>query len=303
MTVGFQVYLATVLIEPRGRCGIVAARMHQPDQTGETKLEVGRFYDEVGWQAGESETYEDTALWVDTRPVSREYARKCDERVKRALLASGRYFVDAGSGPVREQGYLDYSTGYAVRVCLDISKQALEEARRHLGGRGQYVMCDIAHLPLKDGSIDALLASHSVYHVPAAEQPRCFEEFQRVVKPSGAAVVVYYWGWRSLLMNLALAPYQLLLVIQRLLAHRTGSDTRLYFYPHRFQTFAPLLRVGWRLRVWRAPSVPFLRFFIHEKLGGKALLRLIFVLEERFPAFFGRYGAYPMFVIRKPPRA
>jgi hypothetical protein len=50
---------------------------------------------------------------------------------------------------------------------------------------------------------------------------------------------------------------------------------------------------------WRSISVQFMRTFIHPRLGGRFLLRLLYWLEERFPHFFGKYGQYPLIVIRK----
>jgi hypothetical protein len=50
--------------------------------------------------------------------------------------------------------------------------------------------------------------------------------------------------------------------------------------------------------VWRSVSVPFLRFYIHGK-PGKAFLAWLFRLEEKYPRFFGKSGAYPMLVVRK----
>jgi hypothetical protein len=50
---------------------------------------------------------------------------------------------------------------------------------------------------------------------------------------------------------------------------------------------------------WRSVSVRFMRALVHPHLGGKYLLRLIFWLEERFPAWFVKNGQYPMVVIQK----
>ena len=56
---------------------------------------------------------------------------------------------------------------------------------------------------------------------------------------------------------------------------------------------------GRRLEIlcWRGLSVGFLRTFIHERLGGRWLLRFVFWLEERFPHYFGERGQYPLVVI------
>ena len=50
---------------------------------------------------------------------------------------------------------------------------------------------------------------------------------------------------------------------------------------------------------WRSVSVHFLRTFIHDRLGGRIWLRLLYWLEERLPHFFGKNGQYPLIVIRK----
>jgi len=42
-----------------------------------------------------------------------------------------------------------------------------------------------------------------------------------------------------------------------------------------------------------------LRWFIRERLGGKAFLRFAFWLEERAPHFFGVNGQYPMIIFEK----
>ena len=51
--------------------------------------------------------------------------------------------------------------------------------------------------------------------------------------------------------------------------------------------------------VWRSVGVQFLRTFIHERRGGRRLLRWLYRLEERFPHFLGENGQYPIIVIRK----
>ncbi len=50
---------------------------------------------------------------------------------------------------------------------------------------------------------------------------------------------------------------------------------------------------------WRSLSTRFLRWFIRPELGGKAILRFVFRLEERFPRFFGENGQYPLIVFHK----
>jgi hypothetical protein len=46
-----------------------------------------------------------------------------------------------------------------------------------------------------------------------------------------------------------------------------------------------------------------MQWFVRDGLGGRALLRIVFQLEEWFPRFFGLHGQYPMIVISKPAAA
>jgi len=54
-----------------------------------------------------------------------------------------------------------------------------------------------------------------------------------------------------------------------------------------------------QIYVWRSVTVRFMRDFIHDRWGGRRLLRYLYWLEERFPHFFGNYGQYPLIVIGK----
>ena len=58
--------------------------------------------------------------------------------------------------------------------------------------------------------------------------------------------------------------------------------------------------VPFRIFAWRSLSTRFLRWLIHPRLGGKAFLRLVFWMEDRFPRFFGVNGQYPLILIEKP---
>jgi hypothetical protein len=57
--------------------------------------------------------------------------------------------------------------------------------------------------------------------------------------------------------------------------------------------------VKYEIFPWRSLSPRFMRWFVRPQFGGKAYLRLVYWLEERFPRFFGENGQYPLIVIRK----
>jgi ubiquinone/menaquinone biosynthesis C-methylase UbiE len=68
----------------------------------------------------------------------------------------------------------------------DFSGGMLEDARRNLAGVShpfQFRQVDALAIPLPDGSLDAVIANHMLYHVP--DRPRAFAEIRRVLKPDG----------------------------------------------------------------------------------------------------------------------
>jgi ubiquinone/menaquinone biosynthesis C-methylase UbiE len=287
----------------------------------EIKQQVQKFYDRVGWQQVSAGTYQN-ATYEDLRPVAHEYVHRCHLRVTRHLAPAGDRLLDAGSGPIQYPEYVEYSRGYRHRVCLDISSVALQEARQRIGEHGLFVVGDIANLPFKADVFDGLVSLHTIHHLPADEHARAYLELHRVLAPGQSGVVVNGWDLPPLtqLQNFLIRLADLLRrkpksplsdrgeagVDSSPLSCRggVGGETRGTFV--RKHTPAWLKKeVGRHIPVemwcWRSLSVRFMRTFIHQRLGGKFLLRLLFWLEERFPHFFGRNGQYPLIVLRKKP--
>jgi ubiquinone/menaquinone biosynthesis C-methylase UbiE len=159
----------------------------------EVQQQVREFYDQVGWKLVGEDLYQN-ARYEDLRPVSREYIHRCHLRVRRHLPASGRLLLDAGSGPIQYPEYLEYSRDHQLRVCADISITALLEARRRIGEKGLFVVCDITRLPFKPEVFDGVVSMHTIHHLPESEQPTAFLELYRVLTPGNNAVVVNGWG-------------------------------------------------------------------------------------------------------------
>jgi ubiquinone/menaquinone biosynthesis C-methylase UbiE len=69
-------------------------------------------------------------------------------------------------------------------VGLDLSRRGLGLARERVPD-ARLVQADMAALPLRTGSADAVTAYHAVFHVPRAEHPAVYREFARVLRPGG----------------------------------------------------------------------------------------------------------------------
>jgi SAM-dependent methyltransferase len=286
----------------------------------EIKNQVREFYDQVGWKQVSDGTYQN-ARYEDLRPVAQEYIQRCHMRVKSFLAASGNYMLDAGSGPVQYPAYLTYSQNYEYRVCADISIMALREARQRLGDKGLYVVCDIADLPFKSEVFDGIVSLHAIHHIPYESQPQAYLNLYRTLKNGKNAAIVNAWNYSVLMVRLkwlmvfmerssgfmnrlfhpaaekepGLAEGSL----RRPKAPPTGTYTRHYDADTLMAEFARF-HIPAEIHPWRSLSVRFLRAVIKPRLGGRAWLRLVYNLEEKYPHFFGKNGQYPLIILHKP---
>jgi hypothetical protein len=270
-----------------------------------TKNQVREFYDQIGWsQVGEG-IYQN-ARYEDLRPVSREYIHKCHLRVKEHIAPAGDLLLDAGSGPVQYPEYVAYSENYKHRVCADISITALKEARHRLGDHGLYVVMDVANLPFKSDAFDAVVSLHTIHHLPLSEHRNAYIDLIRVLKPGRTAAIVN--GWHSPRLMTMTEP---LIRFARLLAGRGRKHKKAWAdVDDPTGTFVSKMTPDWlkqelggvldyEILPWRSLSTRFLRWFIRPSLGGRAFLRFVFWLEDRFPRYFGENGQYPLIVFHK----
>ena len=273
------------------------------------KETVKAFYDDYGWVKKPDEVFNDTAEFTEARPIAQAYLQHCNARIGK-LLGSGRFVLDAASGAIPHREYLTYSTNYQVRICVDLSIRALNEARAKLGARGLYLLGDITRLPLADGVVDSVISLHTIYHIPKNEQTTAVDELVRVTRPGGRVIIVYVWG-RSLAMDAVFRLRGWLGFIRRLgrppsiaTAIQSGAakPPPLYFHPLNHDWFAGdvAARHAARLRVWSAVSKAFQTRFVSDGPAGRLLIAAVELLEDALPGLAGRIGQYPMFVIDKP---
>lgn len=263
----------------------------------EIKQDIQNFYNHVGWQ-GDQQHFQDAKDSEDLRAISADYINQCHQRLKRYLPQQGRFLLDVASGPIQYPVYLSYSEQYEYRICADLSLTGLLRAQEKLGDKGIYLLCDMTQLPIQNDYIDAIVSLHTLYHVPQAQQEQAFAELHRVLKPGGKSVVVYSWGKHAFLMRLMLFPFKW---AKRFINRIRHVKPPLYFYAHSFAWFKNNVQKTYdsQLVVWRSINVPFMKVYVHRWFFGKALLKLIYKLEEKYPKVMGRIGAYPMFITQK----
>lgn len=267
---------------------------------------VKNFYDEKGWFANEKGDYEDAVIFEDLRDVTKEYIKRCHDRVNRFLNPSGTYMLDAASGALQFPDYLQYSANYKYRICVDFSFQALSEAKRKLGDKGICVLCDMTNMPFRDGKIDGFISLNTIYHIPKEEQVTAMNELYRVLAPKGKGVIVYEWFKHSPWMNLWLLPSRGLMFVRNRvkrgfnkLAGKGAPGRMLYFHAHPYEYFKKHLAFPFQLKVWRTVNVPFMKTYIHKALFGRQILDWLYRKEEREPEKCGLKGEYPIFIFEK----
>ena len=73
-------------------------------------------------------------------------------------------------------------------VGIDLSSAQVRLARSH--SRGAHVtQADLVALPFADRSFDGLVSYYAVIHVPRSEHQVVFDEFRRVLRPDGVALL------------------------------------------------------------------------------------------------------------------
>lgn len=90
--------------------------------------------------------------------------------------------LDVGRGDGKRT--LSNLAGGAETIGLDFSRRGLELARDAVPG-ARLVQADMAAIPLRDRSVDAITAYHAVFHVPRAQHPAVYREFDRVLRSGG----------------------------------------------------------------------------------------------------------------------
>lgn len=280
------------------------------------------FYDSFGWQRANEKTFNDSAVFVDDRPVLDFYKGKVFDRVSKDLKQEGKYFLDAGSGALPN---LNRASRFEHLICVDVSLVGLIEAQKKLGTKGCCVVADLAQLPFRGDVFDAILCSHALYHIPKDDQATAVAEMYRTLH-AGERCVILYNRSGSPLETLAArldgrgffakARQMISLLTNRSWArnaagNRSRSDRdeitapssiALYFHgygPEWFITHAPR-GASLRIEPWESAGPTFTRNLVPNSPIGSALLFLVLLFEKLCPRVMSRLGAYFYIVVRKP---
>lgn len=256
---------------------------------------IREFYETAGWTTDSAGRTLDERLFTDPRPAAARYAAATRRRIRDYLPRRGELFLDAGSGPVQTAEYLEYSSGFARHVCVDISRRALEGARARLGDRGEYVEASLLDLPFPDDTFDAAASLHVIYHIEADRQEQAVRELIRVVKPGAPIVIAYTHDPLAPVRRLVRRVPGALALKRRIRPAAGGPELYVHAHPLRWwDRFRDSCSV--RLVPLATLRADISRRFIPDSAAGPAFGALA-AFERRLPALALRAGWYPLVVL------
>lgn len=107
-----------------------------------------------------------------------------------AELADGGPVLDIGCGPGHATAHLDR---HGARVSgLDLSPGMCAVARRGTGL--PFAAADMTALPVRSGSVAAILCWYAVIHLDERHRTSAYGEFARVLRPGGHALLAFHTG-------------------------------------------------------------------------------------------------------------
>jgi len=103
----------------------------------------------------------------------------------------GPVMLDLGCGHGRSTKFLrDICRSYVVGVDVDFEKlRSGRDALSDLGGL-DFICADAAYLPLRDSSINSVVAVLTLHEVDEAAIDRVLEEVRRVLRPNGDFLII-----------------------------------------------------------------------------------------------------------------
>jgi SAM-dependent methyltransferase len=261
---------------------------------------VSAFYNSIGWETRNGIT-EDAKRFEDLRDCARDYISDCRLRVKKFIPDKGEYLLDMASGPLQYQEYIEYSRNFKKRYCVDLSKNALDQAKKKIGDHGIFLCGSFFDIPLEKDFFDCTISLHTIYHIDKKRQEEAVRKLIHVTKPGKKVVIVYSNPYTPLLP--ASVVFSLLHNFLSRKKEKSGlehAEPKLYFYAFPiswWQRFSDISHV--QITPWRSFSSDFQQMIVPDNIIGKKMLKALFWMENMFPKFFVYFFQYPMIILTK----
>ena len=266
--------------------------------TNDAEKIVSKFYNEVGWKTGEGVT-DDAKRFEDLRENAQEYVSKCRLRVLRHIPQNGINILDMASGPIQYKEYLEFSKNFKKRYCVDLSSDALDQAKKKIGDHGVFLHGSFFDISLDQNFFDCVVSLHTLYHIDKNQQENVVRKLLDVTKYEKPIVIVYE-NPASLSNLIKKYLRSLKKSIFFLFKRKKREEQLLYHYVHPldwWDRFSDIATV--EIFPYRSFPSSIQKKVIPNNFIGFKMLEFLFYLEDRFPRFFVKYAHYPLIVLRK----
>ena len=149
-----------------------------------------QFYDSIGWVNDDQGVIGEDKYFRYFGVEHAEYGAKVAAKPAALLKGIGETVLFAGPGDL-PASHIHAAAQFDKVICADISERSIEICKTKLGDKGEYHRTSLMELPLEDGSVDATLCTHVIYHIDKQHQRQAVRELIRVTKPGGRVVIVY----------------------------------------------------------------------------------------------------------------
>ena len=216
------------------------------------QFSVKDFYDNEGWEFSNSNSH-DALINENLTEVASSYVSKVRLRV-REQLGFGENLLDIGCGPIQYAEYAAYSESFKLRVCVDLSKNALKIAEQRIGPKGRYIVGDYLTLPPLDfAPYDGATLINVLYHVEKDLQSTLVKKVLSELNP-GKKLVIVYSNTYTLSAALTKKAVDIKHLLLRIFTKQNARDLEnpIYFYRHsqkfwnQFSDSASIEILSWR---------------------------------------------------------
>jgi ubiquinone/menaquinone biosynthesis C-methylase UbiE len=260
---------------------------------------ISKFYNTEGWLEVNGNT-EDAYRFEDLRYNSSEYVSKCRLRLLKHIPKKGNNFLDMASGPIQYKEYLKYSEGYDKRHCVDLSIDALNNAKTKIGTHGEFHHGSFFDIKFESNYFDCSISVHTIYHMDKEMQSIAVKKLIDITKEK-CPIIIIYSNPNSIVnkfSNSFIANF-----IRRFSNTKNNqkeNKTSLYFHAHdlkwwdQFKDYADI-----KIYPWRSFDSDYQKRLFPNNIFGKIMFKILFFLENTFPNYFARKLQYPMIVLIK----
>ena len=152
---------------------------------------VHKFYNSKGWLSDSNGNFFDAIAFEDLRKCSKKYLKNNRLRLIKYFPNQGDNLLDCASGPIQYPEYLEYSKNYKKRICVDLSKDALEIAKSRDPKKIEVMQGDILTLDFDSLKFTSILCIHTLYHIRKKNQMEVINKFKKNLEPGGTILIVY----------------------------------------------------------------------------------------------------------------